>query len=92
MFLEIATTLGAIVGAYLAGIASANLIAIIFGLVLVYSALQSFMSRKEENLITNENKLAVRLKLTGSYPENGDWKKYSMTRVPQGFGVCTVAV
>ena len=91
MFLEIATTLGAIVGAYLAGIASANLIAIIFGLVLVYSALQSFMSRKEENLITNENKLAVRLKLTGSYPENGDWKKYSMTRVPQGFGVCTVA-
>lgn len=91
MFLEIATTVGAIAGAYLAGITSANIIAIIFGLVLIYSATQSFITRKEENLITAEDKLALRLKLTGSYPEDGKWTEYSMKRVPQGFGVCTIA-
>ncbi len=91
MFLEIATTLGAIAGAYLAGIAPANIIAIIFGLVLLYSASQSFLSRKEENLIVADDKIATKLKLTGSYPDNGVWKNYSMKRVPQGFGICSLA-
>src|ERR1700746_2006354 len=38
MFLEIATTVGALFGAYAAAQGSTNLIAIIFGLVLIYSA------------------------------------------------------
>src|ERR1700746_2500099 len=38
MFLEIATTVGALLGAYAAAQGSTNLIAIIFGLVLIYSA------------------------------------------------------
>src|SRR5438045_6827419 len=43
MFLEIATTLGALLGAFLATKVPAAAIAIIFGLVLVYSA---FLARK----------------------------------------------
>src|ERR1700729_3982514 len=38
MFLEIATTIGAIVGAVLALYLKADVIAVIFGLVLIYSA------------------------------------------------------
>ena len=36
MFLEIATTIGAVIGAYLAGIISVNAISIIFSAILVY--------------------------------------------------------
>src|SRR5881409_401724 len=43
MFLEIATTLGALLGAYLTAKVSASAIAIIFGLMLMYSA---FVSRR----------------------------------------------
>ena len=91
MFLEIATTLGAIIGAYLAGMVSASAISIVFGLVLLYSALQSFVSRNEENLVLTEDSIATKLKLNGTYPENGDLKKYSMKNVPGGFGICTIA-
>src|SRR5512142_3112843 len=38
MFLEIATTLGALVGAYLAGLLPGRVIFVIFGLVLLHSA------------------------------------------------------
>src|SRR5438445_8933451 len=38
MFLEIATTLGALLGAFLAAKLPTNVIAIVFGLVLLYSA------------------------------------------------------
>src|SRR4051794_19530989 len=46
MFLEIATTIGAVVGAYLAGWISPSTIAIIFGVVLIYSAYLSVRTRK----------------------------------------------
>src|SRR6202044_3039615 len=38
MFLEIATTLGALAGAFLAAIVPTTALAVIFGLVLIYSA------------------------------------------------------
>src|SRR6476619_3598015 len=38
MLLEVGTTLGALVGAYVAGLISPNAIAVIFSLVLFYSA------------------------------------------------------
>ena len=45
MFLEIATTLGALLGAYLTAKVPASAIAIIFGLMLVYSAYVSRRTR-----------------------------------------------
>ncbi len=91
MFLEIATTIGAIVGAYLAGITSTSVIALIFGLVLFYSAAQTFRTRKGQHITDKPNKLAEKLKLNGSYPENGIKKAYSMQNIPGGFGVCFTA-
>src|ERR1700688_2117624 len=43
MFLEIATTLGALAGAFLATVVPTTALAVIFGLVLIYSA---YISRK----------------------------------------------
>src|SRR3954464_446447 len=44
MFLEVATTLGAVAGAFVAGYVSTSLLAVIFGVVLLHSAWMS--SRK----------------------------------------------
>src|SRR3569623_427319 len=46
MFLEVATTFGAILGAFLAGIVQTQLLAIIFGLVLMYSAYLSWQQAR----------------------------------------------
>src|ERR1700691_3261279 len=45
MFLEIATTLGALLGAYLTARISSHWIAVVFGAVLLYSAWASFRGR-----------------------------------------------
>src|ERR1700735_3660402 len=48
MFLEIATTLGALLGAYLTAKVSTHWIAIVFGIVLLYSAIASFRGHHED--------------------------------------------
>src|ERR1700744_5864879 len=47
MFLEIATTLGALLGAYLTARVSTHWIAIVFGIVLLYSAVASFREKTD---------------------------------------------
>jgi uncharacterized membrane protein YfcA len=46
MFLEIATTLGALAGAFLASSLSTSVIAVIFGFVLIFSSYLSSRPRK----------------------------------------------
>ena len=46
MFLELGTTLGAITGAYLAGIVHPRFLFILFGLILVYSAIAMLRGRR----------------------------------------------
>jgi uncharacterized protein len=91
MFLEIATTIGAVIGASLVAIISPNLIYVIFGLVLIYSAVLTLISRKKDNEEPVKDKIATYLKLNGSYPKSGGWKGYFTQKVPFGFGVCTIA-
>src|SRR5205807_8799638 len=50
MFLEIATTFGALLGAYLTAKVPPNAIAIIFGTVLMYSAFVSRRTRPRTNM------------------------------------------
>jgi uncharacterized membrane protein YfcA len=68
MFLEVATTLGALVGAYLTAKVSSHWIAMVFGAVLLYSAVASFIDRGEGASLAPAGALAVRLKLRGVYP------------------------
>ena len=84
MFLEIATTAGAMCGAILALYIPTNYIAVLFGLILIGSALLSL--RKKVEIITHQKSyLAEKLKLNSSYPVNGDMVEYSVTKVVGGF-------
>src|SRR6516225_7532860 len=64
MFLEIATTLGAIAGAHLVSIAPVSALAIIFGIALLYSAWHSLIQHTESHA-GRADPQAVRLKLDG---------------------------
>lgn len=86
MFLEIATTLGAIVGALLVQRVSTEAIGVIFGLMLLYSAFQS-AREKRDHLATSSDRLARMLNMNGSYPVAEGRREYAVTNVPAGFGL-----
>src|ERR1700674_2072357 len=87
MFLEIATTLGALCGAFLAAKVSTAAIAVIFGVVLVYSAYLSRKPRSQADRDAPPDPLATRLRLNGSFPDAGGVRHYNVQHVPAGFGL-----
>ncbi len=87
MFLEIATTVGALLGAFLASRISTSTIAVIFGCVLLYSAALSRKSRPMHEADQAPNKLASILRMNGSYPGPNGEIPYHVSRVPLGFGL-----
>src|ERR1700761_2663377 len=86
-FLEVATTLGALLGAYLTAKVSSHWIAIIFGFALVYSAYSSYRQRGDHAAALEPNPLATKLELKGSYPAASGEESYIAQRVPLGFGM-----
>lgn len=91
MFLEIATTLGALFGAYLTAKVPGNAIAIIFGTVLMYSAYVSRRTRPRTTVEDPPDRLATRLKMNGEFPDTKGVRRYNVYHVPTGFGVMWVA-
>ena len=87
MFLEIATTLGALFGAFLAAKVSTGSIAVIFGAVLLYSAYLSARTRVRLKSDEIPDPLATRLRLNGSFPTPEGIRHYFVRRVPAGFGL-----
>jgi hypothetical protein len=91
MFLEIATTIGALAGAYLATRVSPSWIGIIFGLVLLYSAFLSARKRKPHPADLTPDRIASALKLHGSFPGSNGPQPYNVHHVPAGFGLMFTA-
>src|SRR5208337_1818832 len=60
MFLEVATTLGALLGAYLVATVTASWIGVIFGIVLVYSAWASLHQIDAVSKAQRPESLAIR--------------------------------
>ena len=87
MFLETATTVGAIAGAAIALHVSGNAIAIVFGLVLLYSAFLSGRDRIEHGEHLPPTKLGIKLRLNGSYPTASGMESYNVSGVPAGYGL-----
>lgn len=87
MFLEIATTVGAIVGAYLAGRFSTHALAIVFGLVLLHAAYTSLAKGTDSAHLVESDALATRLRLDGTYPVVGKREKYGVRNVGAGFSL-----
>lgn len=87
MFLEIATTFGALAGAVLAVHLPTAAVAILFGVVLLGSA---YLSSRPRGVRTGDERpdpIAGRLGLDGSYPGPTGEVAYRVRRVPIGFGL-----
>ncbi|HEU5351854.1 MAG TPA: sulfite exporter TauE/SafE family protein [Terracidiphilus sp.] len=88
MLLEIATTIGAVFGAYLAAFTSTHILAIIFGLVLLQSAWQSFAgSQHDHEAVIQSDRLSRFFRLGGDYPVHDKRQEYGVQNVPTGFGL-----
>jgi uncharacterized membrane protein YfcA len=94
MFLELATTSGAVAGALLAAVVAPSLLYIVLGVVLIVSALLQ-LTRLGEELAEAEptSALARRLALADSYPDPrlGGEVSYSPRRIPLGFALMGLA-
>jgi uncharacterized protein len=92
MFLEIATTLGALGGAALATRLPTSAVAIVFGLVLLGAAATS-LRRPAADLgpPLPADPIARALRLDGSYPGLAGRVDYRVRHVPAGFGLMAVA-
>lgn len=91
MFLEIATTIGAVCGAAVAIYLNSNTIAIIYGSVLVLTAAMQQRRKSDHDGVVG-SEMARRLKLFGSWPQkDGTMKQYQLRHVGGGFSVMYVA-
>ena len=91
MLLEVATTVGAVVGALLTGLVSTAVIAIIFGVVLLASAALSFRPHHDVDPNEPADPLAARLRLDSTYPTPQGRVAYHVYGVPPAFGLMFVA-
>jgi len=85
MFLEIATTLGALFGAFLGGHIPTAGLGVIFGLILLQSAWQASRIPKSHTSHGAPDPLAERLRLNGAYEADGEERHYVVRRVKTGF-------
>jgi uncharacterized protein len=91
MFLEIATTLGALAGTVVAVYLHASMIAVIFGVVLIYSAYASLRQQDHATQDPGPDPLASRLRMDSSYPTENGFESYHVRGVPGGFVLMFVA-
>jgi uncharacterized membrane protein YfcA len=94
MFLELATTTGAVCGALLAAVVTPAFLYVLLGVVLLSSAGMQVARLGEETPPTSPpSALAVRLRLESSYPDRklGREVPYSARRIPLGFVLMWIA-
>ncbi|HEY2459989.1 MAG TPA: sulfite exporter TauE/SafE family protein [Candidatus Acidoferrum sp.] len=91
MFLEVATTVGAIAGAALALHLKVSVIAIVFGVVLLYSAYSSLREHPPSTKNPGPDRIATWMKMDSSYPTRNGMEKYYVRGVPAGFSLMFVA-
>ena len=93
MFLEIATTVGAVGGALLAAYLKTEWLSVLFGMVLLYSALSAgYTQHHDEQPLASSDKLAKQLRLPGRFPgPSGFLVSYGVRRVPAGFSLMMLA-
>jgi len=91
MFLEIATTIGAVAGAFLAVFVPTNIIAIIFGCILIFSAVMSLQKKVAQLQPVAASPLSEKLHLNSSYPSSNGIIPYHVSNVVGGFAMMLVA-
>lgn len=87
MVLEVATTVGALAGAVLAGLVPTRALSVLFAVVLLWTAYRSFQARDEHDTTAPPDRWAARLRLAGEYPTPAGMRGYTVQRVPAGFAM-----
>lgn len=90
LFLCVATTIGAVGGAFLAAVLHPAVLSLIFGVVLLCSGLLSLCEGRESTR-ENPDPLAVRLRLDSSYPHEGTMRSYHVHHTIPGFFLMSIA-
>ena len=85
MFLEIATTAGAIVGALVSGMLNPNTIGIIFASILLLTVILNLKGKPDHQESLIKGSLEDKLKLYGTFPDKGVMKSYSARNTIPGF-------
>lgn len=85
MFLEIATTIGAVAGALVSGILNPNTIGIIFASILLLTVILNLKGKPDHQEALIEGSIEDKLKLYGTFPDKGTLKSYSARNTIPGF-------
>ncbi|MFC0427123.1 MULTISPECIES: sulfite exporter TauE/SafE family protein [Chryseobacterium] len=85
MFLEIATTSGAIVGALVSGMLNPNTIGIIFASILLLTVILNLKGKPDHQEALIKGSLEDKLKLYGTFPDKGVVKNYAARNTIPGF-------
>ncbi|MDF2553289.1 MAG: sulfite exporter TauE/SafE family protein [Chryseobacterium sp.] len=85
MFLEIATTAGAIVGALVSGMLNPNTIGIIFASILLLTVVLNLKGKPDHQESLIKGSLEDKLKLYGTFPDKGIMKSYAARNTVPGF-------
>jgi len=91
MFLEVATTMGAVVGALLAARMPVSAVAIVFGAVLLWSAYLSLRHPAESARNPKPDRIATWLEMDSSCPTPRGPEPYHVAHVPLGWLIMAAA-
>lgn len=88
LFLQVAASSGALVGALVAHSVPAKSLFLVFGLVMLYSAVMSFLpSHHDAQGAAADSPLAARLRLASRYKHGDQWIDYKVQGAAPAFGV-----
>ncbi|MDN6609143.1 MAG: sulfite exporter TauE/SafE family protein, partial [Lacticaseibacillus paracasei] len=92
MFLEIATTVGAVIGAVVTGLVDGKVLYVLFGALLIFSAfnmIRKMRMKEPEERQSKPDEIATKLRLNGAYFDKATVKEinYTVTNVPGGFAM-----
>ena len=87
LFLQMAASAGAIVGALVSHAVPARALFAVFGLVMLYNAVTSLLPVRHGEGAAASSPLALRLRLASRYQEGGEWHGYEVGNVLPAFGI-----
>ena len=91
MFLEIGTTIGALLGAFLAPLMPGSAIGILFGLVLLHSAYHSVQIQGDRIVTGAPDRIARYLNMDSTYPSRDGAVSYRVYHVARGLVLMLIA-
>jgi len=84
ILLELGTVVGALAGAAIAAYVPTPALAIMFGVVLLYSAARAYMTSEDHSTTGASHPWAERLRLASTYPTPAGPRHYAVHAVPTG--------